>query len=77
MPIDLIGYDILAQEALRGLGRTVAGDAGEDGLPGDIILRHLDTRGRAGGCASLIDNTRKNDDRVDHRSGIKGGPQNF
>lgn len=35
MPIDLIRYDILAQEALRGLVRNVLTDAAKNGLPGD------------------------------------------
>jgi hypothetical protein len=35
MPIDLIRYDILAQEALRGLVRNVLADAAKKGLPGD------------------------------------------
>ena len=35
MPIDLIRYDILAQEALRGLVRNVLADAAKNGLPGD------------------------------------------
>ena len=35
MPVDHIRYDILAQEALRGLVRNVLVDAGKNGLPGD------------------------------------------
>jgi hypothetical protein len=35
MPLDLIRYDILAQEALRGLVRNVLADAAKKGLPGD------------------------------------------
>jgi uncharacterized protein len=35
MAIDLIRYDILAQEALRGLVRNVLADAAKKGLPGD------------------------------------------
>lgn len=35
MPVDHIRYDILAQEALRGLVRTVLTDAARNGLPGD------------------------------------------
>jgi hypothetical protein len=35
MPVDHIRYDILAQEALRGLVRDVLADAGKKGLPGD------------------------------------------
>jgi hypothetical protein len=35
MPTDLIRYDILAQEALRGLVRNVLTDAAKRGLPGD------------------------------------------
>jgi hypothetical protein len=35
MPIDLIRYDILAQEALRGLVRNVLADAAKKGLPGE------------------------------------------
>ena len=35
MPVDHIRYDILAQEALRGLVRNVLADAGKKGLPGD------------------------------------------
>jgi hypothetical protein len=35
MPIDHIRYDILAQEALRGVVRTVLTDAAENGLPGE------------------------------------------
>ena len=34
MPVDHIRYDILAQEALRGLVRNVLADAGKKGLPG-------------------------------------------
>ncbi len=35
MPVDHIRYDILAQEALRGVVRTVLTDAAEKGLPGE------------------------------------------
>src|ERR1700758_626546 len=35
MAVDYIRYDILAQEALRGLVRTVLADAAEKGLRGD------------------------------------------
>ena len=35
MAIDHIRYDILAQEALRGVVRTVLTDAAKNGLPGD------------------------------------------
>jgi hypothetical protein len=35
MPVDHIRYDILAQEALRGVVRTVLDDAARKGLPGD------------------------------------------
>src|SRR5713101_1791611 len=35
MPVDHIRYDILAQEALRGVVRTVLTDAAKNGLPGD------------------------------------------
>ena len=35
MPTDHIRYDILAQDALRGVVRTVLEDAAENGLPGD------------------------------------------
>jgi hypothetical protein len=35
MSVDHIRYDILAQEALRGLVRTVLTDAARNGLPGD------------------------------------------
>jgi hypothetical protein len=35
MAIDHIRYDILAQEALRGMVRTVLGDVAKNGLPGD------------------------------------------
>ena len=35
MPTDHIRYDILAQEALRGVVRTVLADAAEKGLPGE------------------------------------------
>lgn len=35
MPEDLIRYDVLAQEALRGVVRRVLIDAGKDGLPGE------------------------------------------
>src|SRR5712672_815337 len=35
MAVDHIRYDILAQEALRGVVRTVLEDAAKNGLPGD------------------------------------------
>ena len=35
MPVDLIRYDLLAQEALRGVVRRVIADAAKSGLPGD------------------------------------------
>jgi uncharacterized protein len=35
MSVDLIRYDLLAQEALRGVVRRVVGDAAKNGLPGD------------------------------------------
>src|SRR5437016_1152380 len=35
MPVDHIRYDILAQEALRGVVRTVLTDAARNGLPGE------------------------------------------
>jgi hypothetical protein len=35
MPVDHIRYDILAQEALRGVVRTVLADAAKNGLPGE------------------------------------------
>jgi uncharacterized protein len=35
MPVDHIRYDILAQEALRGVVRTVLTDAATKGLPGE------------------------------------------
>jgi hypothetical protein len=35
MPVDHIRYDLLAQEALRGVLRTVLSDAAKNGLPGD------------------------------------------
>ena len=35
MPVDHIRYDILAQEALRGVVRTVLVDAAKNGLPGE------------------------------------------
>lgn len=35
MPVDHIRYDILAQDALRGLVREVLADAAKRGLPGD------------------------------------------
>src|SRR5687768_7246915 len=38
MAVDLIRYDILAQEALRGLVRSVLVDAAKKGLPGDHHL---------------------------------------
>jgi uncharacterized protein len=48
MPVDHIRYDILAQEALRGLVRHVLADAAKEGLPGDHhFFITIDTR--AGG----------------------------
>jgi uncharacterized protein len=38
MPIDHIRYDLLVQEALRGVVRTVLGDVARNGLPGDHHL---------------------------------------
>lgn len=35
MPVDHIRYDLLAQAALRGVVRTVLGDAAKKGLPGE------------------------------------------
>ncbi|WP_204325422.1 ClpXP protease specificity-enhancing factor SspB, partial [Stenotrophomonas maltophilia] len=35
MPTDLIRYDLLAQDALRGVVRRVLTDAVREGLPGD------------------------------------------
>jgi hypothetical protein len=35
MPVDHIRYDILAQQALRGVVRTVMADAAKKGLPGE------------------------------------------
>src|SRR5262245_42990077 len=35
MPVDHIRYDILAQEALRGVVRTVLADTAKNGLPGE------------------------------------------
>jgi len=35
MPVDHIRYDLLAQEALRGVVRRVIADAAKNGLPGD------------------------------------------
>lgn len=35
MPTDLIRYDLLAQDALRGVVKRVLTDAARDGLPGD------------------------------------------
>jgi uncharacterized protein len=35
MAVDHIRYDLLAQEALRGVVRTVLGDAARNGLPGE------------------------------------------
>ena len=35
MPTDKIRYDLLVQEALRGVMRKVLGDAARDGMPGD------------------------------------------
>ena len=35
MSVDHIRYDMLAQDALRGLVRTVLGDAAKNGLPGE------------------------------------------
>src|SRR6202167_2687401 len=35
MPVDHIRYDILAQDALRGVVRTVVADVAKKGLPGE------------------------------------------
>ena len=35
MPNDIIRYDLLVQEALRGVVRKVLADAARDGMPGD------------------------------------------
>ena len=35
MPVDLIRFDLLVQEALRGVVRRVVADAAKNGLPGD------------------------------------------
>jgi hypothetical protein len=35
MPVDHIRYDILTQEALRGVVRTILADAAKNGLPGE------------------------------------------
>jgi uncharacterized protein len=35
MPIDYIRYDVLAQEALRGVVRTILADTAKKGLPGE------------------------------------------
>ena len=50
MPVDHIRYDILAQEALRGMVRNVLTDAAKKGLPGDhhfFITFDTTRRGRA------------------------------
>jgi uncharacterized protein len=39
MAVDHIRYDLLAQEALRGVLRTVLSDAAKNGLPGDHHFR--------------------------------------
>ncbi len=45
MPVDHIRYDILAQEALRGMVRTVLSDAARKGLPGEHpLFISFDTR---------------------------------
>ena len=41
MAVDHIRYDILAQEALRGVVRAVLRDAAKDGLPGEPSLLHF------------------------------------
>ena len=35
MAVDHIRYDVLAQQALRGVVRTVLADAAKNGLPGE------------------------------------------
>ena len=48
MPVDHIRYDLLAQEALRGVVRDVLADAAKKGLPGDHhFYITFDTRPRA------------------------------
>lgn len=43
MPTDLIRYDLIVQEALRGVVRKVVGDAARDGLPGEHFF-HISFR---------------------------------
>ncbi len=51
MPTDLIRYDLLAQDALRGVVKRVLADAARDGLPGDHhFYVTFDTRARACAC---------------------------
>ncbi len=51
MAIDHIRYDILAQDALRGVVRTVLDDAARNGLPGEHhFYISFDTRPRACSC---------------------------
>lgn len=48
MSTDLIRYDLMVQEALRGVVRKVIGDAARDGLPGDHFF-HISFRTKARG----------------------------
>ena len=51
MPVDHIRYDILVQEALRGMVRDVLAEAAKKGLPGDHhFFITFDTRAEACGC---------------------------
>ena len=52
MPVDHIRYDILAQEALRGMVRDVLADAAKNkGLPGEHhFFITFDTTAEACGC---------------------------
>ena len=53
MAVDYIRYDILAQDALRGVVRTVLMDAAKKGLPGDHHFYITSTRApTACGCRS-------------------------
>ena len=48
MPVDLIRYDLLVQDALRGVVRQVLSGVARDGLPGDhhfYISFHTHARG--------------------------------
>ena len=60
MPVDHIRYDILVQDALRGMVRHVLADAAKNGLPGEhhfFITFDTTARRRAAlrrGCASNI-----------------------